>query len=95
MEEITAVKISDLTQLSNQFSELLSEIKQLREIQEAVKAYTVQETAELLDIHHSTVRRLVTKGKLLCKYLEGNSGKYIIPYLAIKDYLKSTENTNQ
>jgi len=95
MEGITTVKISDLTQLFNQNSELLSEIKRLREIEEEVKAYTVQQTADLLNLHHCTIRRLVTKRKLLCKYLEGNAGKYIIPYSAIKAYLKSKENSNQ
>ncbi len=91
MEGITPVKISDLTQMSTQLSDVLSEIKRLREIEEEVRAFTVQQAADLLNLHHCTVRMLVKKRKLRCKYLEGNSGKYIIPYLAIKEYLKSKE----
>lgn len=95
MEGITTVKISDLTELFNQLSEMRSEIKQLKENEDEAKALTVEQTAKMLNLHHCTVRKLVKKKKILVKYLEGIMGKYIIPLKSIKDYLQSKENTNQ
>lgn len=89
MEGITTVKISDLTELFNQLSLLRSEVKQLKESEDEAKAFTLQQTADLLNLHYSSVRKLVIKGRLFSKHLEGDSGKCIIPLWAIKAYLKS------
>ena len=91
MEGITTVKISDLTELFNQLSLMRSEIKQLKESEEEAKAYTIQETADMLHLHYCSVRKLVIKGKLFSKYLDGITGKCIIPLWSIKAYLKSKE----
>lgn len=95
MEGITTVKISDLTELFNQLSLLRSELKQLKESEDEAKAFTIQQTADKLNLHYCSVRKLVMKGKLFSKYLDGDSGKCIIPFWAIKAYLKSKENSNQ
>jgi len=95
MEGITTVKISDLRELFNQLSAVRSEIKQLKESEDEAKAYTIQQTADLLNLHYCSVRKLIIKGKLFAKYLDGVTGKCIIPLWAIKAYLKSKENSNQ
>lgn len=94
MEGITTVKISDLTELFNQLLEMRSEIKQLKESADEAKAYTIQQTSEMLNLHYCTVRKLIIKGKLFVKYLDGATGKCIIPLSSIKTYLKSKENSN-
>jgi len=95
MEGITTVKISDLTELFKELSEMRSELKQLKESEDEAKAYTIQQTADLLNLHYCSVRKLVIKGKLFSKFLDGVSGKCIIPLWAIKAWLKSKENSNQ
>lgn len=94
MEGITTVKISDLTELFNQLSLLRSELKQLRESEDEAKAFTIQQTADMLNLHYCSVRKLVIKKKLFSKYLDGDSGKCIIPYWTIKEWLQSKENSN-
>ena len=94
MEGITTIKVSDLEALFKLNSELLSEIKQLKQIEEDAKAYTIQQTADMLNVHYCTIRKMVIKGKLFSKYIDGTSGKCIIPLWAIKAFLKSKENSN-
>ena len=94
MENVSVVKISDLTELFNQLSHLRSEIKQLKESEDDAKAYSIQQTADMLNLHYCSVRKKVIEGKLFAKYLDGHTGKCIIPLWAIKAYLKSTENSN-
>ncbi|MBA3683565.1 MAG: hypothetical protein H0W73_20725 [Bacteroidetes bacterium] len=95
MENLLAIKASDLTELFSQLSEIRKEIKLLKENEEEIKAYTIQKTADFLNVHHCTVRKLIIKGKLFAKFIEGSSGKTIIPYWSIKKYLNSKENSNQ
>lgn len=98
MEVTTTVKVSDLTNFFDQISLLRSDIKQLRENEEQLKAFSIQQTAEMLNLHYNSVRKLIIKGKLFAKYLEGKTGKCIVPMWAIKEYLsvkeKSKESTN-
>ena len=95
MEGITTVKVSDLEALYNLNAQLLSEIRQLKQIEEDAKAYSIQKTAEMLDLHYCTVRNYVKKKILFAKYVDGTKGKCIIPLWSIKAYLKSTKNSNQ
>ena len=94
MEVTTVVKVSDLTNLFDQFSYLRSEIKQLRESEEQLKAFSIQQTGKMLNLHYNSVRKLIIKGKLFAKYLDGDSGKCIVPMWAIKNYLESKEQSN-
>ena len=95
MEVVTTVKVSDLENLFNLNNQLLSEIRQLRQIEDEAKAYSIQKTADMLDLHYTTVRNFVKKGLLFAKYVDGTHGKCIIPLWSIKAYLKSKENSNQ
>lgn len=72
-----------------------SEIKTLRENEENLKAYSIQQAADLMSLHYCSVRKLVIQGKLFAKYLNNDYGKCIIPFWSIKTYLKSKENSNQ
>ena len=87
MEGIALVKISDLEQLFQSIQELKMEFKQMKEREEELKGYSIQQTADLLNLHYGTVRRLIIKGELNAKYLEGDRGKCIVPYKAISEYL--------
>lgn len=89
MEELATVKISDLTQIMNELSLLRSEIKQLKESEEDTKAFSVQQTADKLNLHYNSVRKLIAKEHLFVKYLDGQSGKCIIPLWSIKKYLQT------
>lgn len=89
MEGLTTVNISDLTKIMEELSLLRSEIKQLKESEEQTKAFSVQQTAEKLNLHYNSVRKLIAKGQLIAKYLEGESGKCIIPLWSIKQYLQT------
>ena len=93
--ELVTVKASDLTKLFEEISLMRSEIKALRENEESTKAYSIQQAADMLNLHYCSVRKLVVKGKLFAKYLHDDYGKCIIPLWAIKEYLKSKENSNQ
>ncbi|MGZ3931687.1 MAG: helix-turn-helix domain-containing protein [Bacteroidia bacterium] len=95
MEDTITVKVSDLTELFRQLSEIRSEIKLLKEKEEEVTAFTIQQAADKLNLHYNSVRKLIIKGKLFSKFLDGDSGKTIIPFWSIKAYLKSKENSNQ
>ncbi len=95
MEDITAIRVSDLQALHAAIIELRSEIKELKEIEKEAKAYTIQETAKMLGLHYCTIRKFTIKGTLFAKYVDGKSGKCIIPLWSIIDYLKSTKNSNQ
>lgn len=94
MEGITTVKVSDLETLFSQNAQLLAEIKQLKEIEEEAKAYTIQQTADMLNVHHCTIRKFIREKKLFAKYIDGTTGKCMIPLWSIKAYLKSKENSN-
>ena len=95
MEVTTTVKVTDLTNFFDQLFQLRSEIKQLRESEEQLKAFSIQQTANMLNLHYNSVRKLILKGKLFAKYLEGESGKCIVPMWAIKNYLQDKENSKQ
>lgn len=94
MENLAVVKTSDLSEILNQLSCLRTEVKQLKESEEQTKAYSIQQTAEILNLHYNSVRKLILKGKLFAKYLDGESGKCIVPLWAIKNYLELKEITN-
>ena len=87
MEDISVVKLSDLTKLIEQVFGLKEEVNKLRQ-QHDLKAYSIQETAELLSLHYNSIRKLIVMNKLEAKYLKGESGKCIIPAWSIKEYLK-------
>ena len=95
MEVTTLVKVSDLTNFFNQLFQLRSEIKQLKESEEQIKAFSIQQTAKMLNLHYNSVRKLIINGKLFAKYLDGDSGKCIVPMWAIKNYLEVKENSNE
>jgi len=95
MEVTTIVKVSDLTNLFDQLSLMRSEITQLKESEEQLKAFSIQQTANLLSLHYNSVRKLILKGKLFAKYLDGDTGKCIVPMWAIKEYLHEKENSNE
>ena len=91
MSELTVVKASDLTNLFQQISELRSEIKALRTANEDIQAFTIEETAKKIGLHYNSVRKLIIRGDLFAKYLHGDSGKCIVPFWSIKNYLQSKE----
>ena len=95
MEVTTTVKVSDLTNLFDQLSLIRTEVKQLKESEEQIKAFSIQQTADMLNLHYNSVRKLILKGKLFAKYLEGETGKCIVPMWAIKNYLQDKENSKQ
>jgi hypothetical protein len=94
MEDITVIKVSELTAMEKLVLILLDEIRELRRIEEEAKAYTIQHTADLLEVHHCTVRKFIKEKKLFAKYIDGRSGKCMVPLWSIKAYLKSKENSN-
>jgi hypothetical protein len=94
MEGIAVVRVSDLTELFNQLSALQVEIQKLKESEDDAKAYSIQQTADLLNLHYCSVRKLVIKGKIFAKYLEGDRGKCVIPLWAIKEYLRFKKDLN-
>lgn len=93
MEVTTIVKVSDLTQLFEQISLLRSEVQQLKESEEQLKAFSIQQVADLLHLHYNSIRKLILSGKLFAKYLDGESGKCIVPMWALKAYLTEKENS--
>jgi hypothetical protein len=95
MEVTTVVKVSDLTNFFDQLFQLRSEIKQLRESEEQLKAFSIQQTAKMLNLHYNSVRKLILKGKLFAKYLDGDTGKCIVPMWAVKEYLEAKEKSNE
>lgn len=95
MEGLVTVKASDLTKLFEEVSLLRSEIKELKENEENIKAYSITQVAEMLNLHYNSVRKLIIRGTLFAKYLNKDFGKTIIPLWAIKSYLHSKENSNQ
>jgi hypothetical protein len=95
MEETTNVKLSDLTNLIKEFSHLRTEIKQLRESEEQLKAFSIQQTAKMLNLHYNSVRKLIIRHKLFAKYLDGDTGKCIVPLWAIKEYLEIKEQSTE
>ena len=88
MEEIAIVKISELIELLDEIKGIKKEIRELRDNEESLKAYSIQQTADLMNLHYTTVRKLILTKKLHAKYLEGNSGKCSIPAWAIKEYFQ-------
>jgi excisionase family DNA binding protein len=89
MENITLVKISDLTGILDQIALLRKELADFSNKQDELKAFTIQQTAEMLNLHYNSVRKMILKGTLQAKYIHGNSGKCIIPLTAVKTYLQS------
>jgi hypothetical protein len=91
MEGVALIKTSELTELLNEIKSVKEEVKRLREQEENLKAYSIQQTADLLSLHYNSVRKLVLSRKLFAKFLEGESGKCTIPAWAIKEYLHKQE----
>jgi len=94
MESLITVSVTEVKELFQQLSEIRNEIKQLKEKEEQIKAFSIQQVADLLSLHYNSVRKLISKKKLFAKFLDGESGKTIIPYWSVKEYLKSKENSN-
>ena len=95
MEEIAIVKVSELNGLFNEIKDVKNEIKEMRESEENLKAYSIQQAAKLLNLHYTTVRKLVIHKKLHAKYLNGESGTCSIPAWAIKEYLQKQTDKKQ
>ena len=89
MEGLVLLKTSDLGELLIEIKAVKDELRQLREKEENLKAYSIQEAADLIGLHYSSVRKLVLKKKLHGVYLGGESGKCTIPAWSIKEYLQS------
>ncbi len=94
MEELITVRKSELTELFRQLSEIRTELKLIKERDEEIKAFSIQQAADILNLHYNSVRKLIIHKKLFAKFLDGESGKTIIPYWSIKEWLKSKENSN-
>lgn len=94
MENSITVKESDLAEILHLLSQMRADIKQLKESEEETKAFSIQQAADMLNLHYNSVRRLIIRKKLFAKFLDGESGKTIIPYWSIKAWLKSKENSN-
>ena len=88
MEGIALVKISELTGLLDEIKSIKQEMKTFCEREENLKAYSIQQAADLLNLHYSSVRKLILQKKLYAKYLDGDHGKCSIPAWAITNYLK-------
>ncbi|MBN4049620.1 hypothetical protein JYT36_00165 [Bacteroidales bacterium AH-315-N07] len=88
MEELTIVKISDLKELIQEIKTVKDEVRLLRD-QEDLKAYSLEQTAKLINLSYSSVRKLVRQKKLHPKYLneKNECGKCTIPAWSIKQYL--------
>jgi len=95
MEGIITIKASDLSRLFEEIALLRSEVKEVKEQEENTKAYTIQQTADLIQVCYNTVRKLIHKKELFAKYPGETYSKAIIPLWSIKAYLKSKENSNQ
>ena len=94
-QNVALVKVTDLTNIFNQLFSLQREIAKFKEREDESKAYSIEQTAKMLNLHYNSVRKMVLKGKLFAKYLNGDSGKCIIPLTSIKTYLCSKEDSNQ
>jgi hypothetical protein len=88
MEGIALIKTSELNELLSEIKAVKEEVKQLRESEEMLKAYSIQQAADLLNLHYTSVRKLILQGKLFAKPLDGDSGKRSVPAWAIREYLK-------
>jgi len=96
MEGIVIVKVSELNGLFDEIKSVKKEIKEMRESEENLKAYSIQQAADLMNLHYTTVRKLILQKKLHAKYLDGDTGKCSIPAWAIKEYLqKQNEKVQQ
>jgi excisionase family DNA binding protein len=95
MEGLVTVRASDLTEIMKKLTILESELKLSRQLDEEVKAYSIDQAAELLNVSYNTVRKLIHTKKVFAKYLCGTYGKCIIPYRALKEYLQSKEDSNK
>jgi len=95
MEGLVTIKASDLTKLFEEVSLLRGELKELKENEDNSKAYTIQQTADLINVCYNTVRKLIAKGNLFAKYPGETCAKAIIPLWSIKSYLRSKDNSNQ
>ena len=89
-ENLVLVKATDLVSLIDEVKALREEVRQLRS-QEDLKGYSIQAVAALLDLHYSSVRKLVIEKKLFAVYLTEDKGKCTIPAWSIKEYLKPKE----
>ena len=88
MEGIAIVKVSELNGLLDEIKDVKKELRELRDSEENLKAYTIQQTADLLNLHYNSVRKLILQKKIFVKYLDGNNGKCSIPAWALKEYLQ-------
>lgn len=95
MSDLVTVRVTDLTWLFTEMEQLRSELKDFRESEENLKVYSIQQAAYLMNQNYITIRTLVVHGKLFAKYPNSDLSKCIIPLWAIKDYLRSKENSNQ
>jgi hypothetical protein len=94
MDQLITVQKSELTELFKQLTEIRIELRKIKEKEDEGKAFSIQQTADMLNLHYNSVRKLVIQKKLFAKFLEGDSGKTIIPYWSIKEWLQSKDNSN-
>ena len=88
MEEIAIVKVSELTGLLDEIKGVKKELRELKEKEQNLKAYSIQQAADLMNLNYHTVRKLILTKKLHARYLDGDSGKCSVPAWAIKEYLQ-------
>lgn len=88
MEGLTTIRVSDLIEILNELKEIRRDIKQFREAEESLKAYSIQKAAEMLNLHYNSVRKLIITGKIHAEYLHDDKGKCIIPYWSIRKFLE-------
>lgn len=87
MDGLVVIKASDLAAILDEIKAMREELRQYREMEEQIRCYSIQKTADLLDLHYNTVRNLLTEGKLKGNHIHGESGKCTIPYWSIKAYV--------
>lgn len=95
MEGLVTVKASDLQEIFNQLKELRSEVKALKDKEDQTTALSMEQVAKNLNLHYTSVRKLIIAGKLFAKYLNGDKGRCLIPLWSLKEYLSKNENSNQ
>ena len=91
MEKLIMVKVSDLTNIFNQLTQLRSELLAIRDTEKYVRAYSIGEAASMMNITSSSVRALIRNGELHIKYLNTIDRECIVPYWSIKAYLENKD----
>lgn len=89
MEGLVLLKTSDLGEILLEIKAVKEELRQFREKEENLKAYTIQQAADLIGLHYNSVRKLILNKRLHSVYLDGESGKCSIPAWSIKEYLQN------